>query len=65
MVRAARLSLAACACCRHARLCARSEQPESSRRLSVGVGAQILPSFPAATIIRSARLFTGFSRRDG
>jgi outer membrane scaffolding protein for murein synthesis (MipA/OmpV family) len=44
---------------------AQDEPPRSSPRLSIGVGAQILPSFPGGDDYEIGPLFTGFSRRDG
>lgn len=65
MIRSFCLSLAAIGAAAATPAAAQDEPRQSSRRLSVGVGAQILPSFPGGDDYEIGPLFTGFSRRDG
>lgn len=65
MIRSFCLSLAAIGATIASPALAQDEQPEPSRRLSIGVGAQVLPSFPGGDDYELGPLFTGFSRRDG
>jgi outer membrane scaffolding protein for murein synthesis (MipA/OmpV family) len=65
MIRSFCLSLAALAATTATPALAQGEQPEPQRRLSIGVGAQVLPSFPGGDDYEINPLFTGFSRRDG
>jgi outer membrane protein len=65
MIRSFCLSLAMIGAAAATPAVAQDEQPEPSRRLSIGVGAQVLPSFPGGKDYEIGPLFTGFSRREG
>jgi len=63
MIRTASFRLAAAAALVATPAFAQEEQ--APRRLSIGVGAQVLPSYTGADEYKVNPLFTGFSRREG
>ncbi len=65
MIRSFCVSLAAIGAAVATPALAQDDQPKPERRLSIGVGAQVLPSFPGGDDYEIGPLFTGFSRREG
>jgi outer membrane scaffolding protein for murein synthesis (MipA/OmpV family) len=65
MIRSFCLSLAALAAVTATPALAQGEEQEPDRMLSIGLGAQVLPSYPGSDDYEIGPLFTGFSRREG
>jgi outer membrane scaffolding protein for murein synthesis (MipA/OmpV family) len=65
MTRTVRLTLAACALLAATPAWAQDEEQAPRRMLSIGLGAQALPSYPGSDDYEFSPLFMGFSREEG